>query len=431
MTLLSFYTFLLVIIPSPLVFAPLGAAGSPATIFAAVLLCAYVVAWLHPALAPARGRQPVRMGAIGFACAILATYVSVNRHAMPSLELNGADRGLIVICGWLGVLLLAADSIDRLDRLETLVRRIVIGATAMAALGVTQFFTGLNFASYVAIPGLVSQHPFTDLATRDSLYRPSATAQTPIELAAVMAMCLPLAIHQARFAPDGLRLRRWLQVALIGSVLPMTVSRTAIVALAAITLVLVPTWPKRDRRLAYLVGTLATVAMWATIPGLLGTFRSLFTHIASDSSTTSRTTAFRLAAPFISQHPWLGHGFDTFFPQTYFFTDDQYLLGLVETGVIGVLALLALFACGWFAARRARRATSDPQIRDLAQCLAAAITASAVTFGTFDAFSFSIISGLTFMLLGCAGAMWRLSHQDAAGNQRGRGPDSVERAGVT
>ena len=37
-TLLTFYTFLLLVIPSPLTFSPLGGAGGPDTIFADLLL---------------------------------------------------------------------------------------------------------------------------------------------------------------------------------------------------------------------------------------------------------------------------------------------------------------------------------------------------------------------------------------------------------
>jgi O-antigen ligase len=409
-TLLSSYTFLLVLIPSPLIFEPLGAAGSVAEMFADMVFICYLIVWLHPVLAPARGYQPVRRAAIAFACAIIATYVSVNRHAMPTLELNGADRGVILLCGWLGVMLLAADGIDSMDRLKVLIRRIVIGATTMGALAAVQFFTGLNAVAYIVIPGLTRQYAYSDLGTRDALNRPTSTALTAIELAAVMAMCLPLAIHQARFAPPGRRMRCWLQAAVIGATLPMTVSRTAVVAIAAVVVVILPTWTRRERLIAYLVGIGSIAIMWATIPGLVGTFTQLFAAIGSDTSTTSRTGAFQAAAPFIDQHPWLGHGFQTFFPQTYFFTDDQYLLSLIETGVIGLLALLSLFVAGWFTARSARRASSDAQTRDLAQCLAAALAAAAVSFGTFDAFSFSIISGLTFILLGCAGAVWRLTH---------------------
>ena len=57
----------------------------------------------------------MRVMAVLFTCVIIASYISANRHAMPSLEQNGADRGLISVFGWLGVLLLAVDGIDRLD----------------------------------------------------------------------------------------------------------------------------------------------------------------------------------------------------------------------------------------------------------------------------------------------------------------------------
>ena len=79
--------------------APLGAVGGPATIFAAVVLVFYLVTWLHPALAPAKGRQPVRAAALLLTCAVIGTYISANRHVMPGLEKNGLDRGIVLICG--------------------------------------------------------------------------------------------------------------------------------------------------------------------------------------------------------------------------------------------------------------------------------------------------------------------------------------------
>lgn len=409
-TLLSVYLFLLMLIPSNLTFNVLGGSGSPATVFAVLLFLIYLIAWLHPSLAPTRGRQPIRPALIAFGCAFLATYVSVNRQMLPTLQLNGADRGMILICGWLGVTFLAADGIDHMARLHALLRRLVMGATAMAVLAVTQFLTGLNVAAYIVIPGLTSQISYIDVQNRGSLHRPSATALDPIELAAVLALSLPIAIHQARYAPPQLRFRRWLQVAFIMAALPMTLSRTAFTALAAVCLVVLPVWTRRERWYAYVVGLCAFVVMALAIPGLFGTFRSLFAEIGTDTSSTSRTGAFSSALPFIEQHPWLGHGFGTFLPQTYFFTDDQYLLTLIETGFVGLAALLTIFATGWVTARRTRFLTNDPETRHLAQCLAASVAASAVSFATLDAFSFMLISGLTFLTLGCIGAQWRLVH---------------------
>jgi polysaccharide biosynthesis protein PslJ len=406
--LLSLYLLLIVAIPAELVFAPLGGAGGPATLFALVLFVFYLVAWLHPRMSLARGRQPIRLVAVLFTCSVVAAYTSVNRHAIPVLEKNAADRGLIFAFGWLGVLLLAADGIDSMDRLRTLLRRVVLGATAMAVLGMTQFFTGLNAAKYLMIPGLTALTPFTDLLNRGTLNRPSATATHPIEFGAVLAICLPLAIHQARFAPPDMRLRRWLQVSAIAVTAPMTVSRSAILGLAIGAIVILPTWPRRDRWVAYVVIPIGAVVMWLTVHGLLGTIRGLFGTIGSDSSSQSRTKAYSAAGFYIPQHPWFGRGLGTFLPQTYFYIDNQYLTSLIETGIIGLLALLALFATGWLMARAARRITADLEARDLGQSLAACSAVAAVSFATYDALSFSLASGLTFLLLGCTGAYWRL-----------------------
>lgn len=411
---LTIYLVLLVGIPQALQFAPLGGVGEPSTVLAAIYFIMYLLAWFHPSAALDRGRQPIRFVGVLWLCAIVATYVAANQHTLPTLELNGADRGLIVASGWLGVLLLAADGIGTMDRLRTLIRRMVLAGTAMAALGMTQFFTGLNAAKYIVIPGLSSQQPYSDLLGRGSFKRPSATAAHPLEFAAVLAICLPLAIHQARYAPPELRRRRWLQVALIGFTLPMTVSRTAIVGLVIGGIVVVCSWPKRDRRLAYLVSLCSLLVMEAVIPGLLGTLRGLFLGISNDSSAKERTAAFTLAGPLISHHLWLGKGFGTLLPQVYFFTDDQYLNSLVEIGVIGLIALLTLFVTGWSVARSVRRMTSDEETRHLAQCLAASVAVAAVTYATFDALGFEIAAGFTFLLLGVIGALWRLVRDSRA-----------------
>ena len=413
-SLLTFYTFLLFVIPSPLTFSPLGGAGGPDTIFGCVLLVMYLVTLVVPRLALARGRQPVRVAAVILTCVVIAAYISANRRALPSLEQNGADRGIILMLGWLGIMLVAADGIPTMERLKTLFSRITVAATAVSCLAITQFATGLDLANYIQIPGLSAQTLFTDLLNRNGLNRPSATAIDPIELACVLAICLPIAVHRARFAPPGKRLQRWLQAALIATALPMTVSRTGVIALIVASLIILPTWPKRDRRVAYVVGLFGVACMYATIPGLLGEFRSLFGQVGSDTSSTSRTGAFSSAQPFIQEHPWLGRGFGTFLPSTYFFTDDQYLLSLIEIGFIGLLALLGLFITGWMCARNARRLSTDPEIRDLGQTLAACVAVPTVAFATFDALSFAQAASLTFLIIGCVGAYWRLARAQPA-----------------
>lgn len=407
--LLTVYLILLIGLPSSLIFAPLGAAGTPANMLALGLMAWYLVMRIHPNFQLASGRQPVRvMGAI-FICSILASYASANRHTLSTLAQNGAERGILSAVGWLAVLLLAADGISRAERLKVLLSRVVAGGTAMAALGIMQFVTGINATKYIYIPGLTFNAAPTDLLSRGGLNRPSATAAHPLEFAAVLLICLPLAIHQARFAVPPLQARRWLQVLLISVAIPLTLSRTAILGLAVCGMVLLPTWPKRHRRYAYAALLASIAALFVVIPSLVSTFGTLVAQVVSGStSTLSRTSAISASVPFVAQHPWLGLGFGTFFPQNYFYTDDQYLNSLITNGALGLLCVVALFAVGWILARRLRRVSSNSETRDFAQSLAAAVAVAAACFATFDVLSFSIAAGLTFLLLGAIGAAWRL-----------------------
>src|ERR1022692_242124 len=411
-TVLTCYLVLLMAIPSSLVVGSFGAVGQPAALFAALLLGWYLLARQHPEFHLDRERQPIRVSAGLFGCAILAAYVSANSTAMPALQINGADRGLILAAGWLGVLLLAADGIDRADRLATLMRRIVLGATAMDVLGMIEFVTGIDVTKYVTIPGLTVHQQVTELMTRAGLVRVNATASQPLEFAAVLAMSLPLAIHQARYACRSRRFRRWLQVALITGAIPMTVSRSAILGLAIIGVVLIPTWRRQERRRAYLLVLLVPIALWLASPSLLTSFAATFGPLWADSNSASRASALSSAVPLIAQHPWFGQGFQTFFPQKFFYVDNQFLTSLIETGIVGLSALLALFITGWFTAWNARLAATDIRDKDLAQCLVAGLAVAALNFGTFDVLSFSLAPGLYFLLLGCIGAQWRLTRAE-------------------
>jgi polysaccharide biosynthesis protein PslJ len=408
-TALSVFLFMLMLIPSALVVGAFGAAGRPATLLGATLLGWYLLARQHPAITVDTGRQPVRTAAIVFACSALASYISANLSALTTTEVNAANRGLILLAGWLGVMLVAADGIYGEDRLAMLCRRIVLGATVMAVLGIAEFASGTDLTKFVSIPGLATHFQATDLLTRDGLARANSTAAQPLELSAVLAMSLPLAIHQARYAAERLRRRRWLQAAIISVGIPMAVSRSALIALAVMAILLVPTWPIRQRRRVYLGLAACAVGLWLLTPGLLASFGKAFGQLGTDTSTTSRADALSLAGPLITAHPWFGVGLATFDPQHAFFVDDQFVTSLIETGVTGLLAVLGIFVAGWYVGRKLRAATIPQRTRDLGQSLIASIAVAAVFFASFDVLSFSIASSLFFLIVGCAGAAWRLS----------------------
>jgi polysaccharide biosynthesis protein PslJ len=410
--ILTFYLFLLMAIPSNLVFSPLGAAGSPATMFALLVFIVYLGMWLRPSSFLDRGRQPIRLVGVVFTCVMVASYASANRNLLPVLEKNSADRGLIFMFGWLGILLFATDGIESVTALRIVFRRQVFWGTAVALVGVMEFFSRIDVTNYIRVPGLVAQAPVTDLAIRGGLSRVASTASQPIEFGAVVVMTIPFALHQARFSSSEKRVLRWLQVIVLVVAAPLSVSRSAILALIIIAIVILPAWSREERRAAYTFIGAGIVAFLAFVPSLITTLADLVLNISADSSAQSRTRAIAMSWSYISQHPWLGHGFSTFLPQTYFFVDDQYVTSTIETGFIGLLSLIMLFVVGWVITRSARRGAGDAEGRHLAQCLAASVAAAAISFSDYDALAFPMASGLTFLLLGCCGAYWRLARRD-------------------
>lgn len=422
-TILSGFIFLLMVLPARYVVGALGAAGTPAGIMGVLCLFWYLSAMLTPKTTPIRGAQPLRPIILLFFCSIMASYAVAMGQSLPGDELNGADRGVLLALGWVGVALLAADGIPRLERLEAVRRRLVAGGTFIAGLGALQFFTSLDLATYLAFPGLTTSTGYTSLLQRDGFNRPSATTTHPIEFGVVLAMLLPLALHGAIHAEPGRKGRRWGQVALILLVLPMTVSRSAILGLVVVAAVILPVWPATWRVASAGVMGCAMVILHAVVPGLLGTITGLWTSIASDSSTTSRTDAYSAVGQALGERPLFGRGFATYFPRTYRFLDNQYMGSLIETGLVGTFALLAVLLAGWFLARRARKASSDPALRHLAQCFAASCAVAIISFATFDALSFPMAANMTFLIGGCCGALWRLIRAEATAL-----PTAVDRA---
>ncbi|WP_283139118.1 O-antigen ligase family protein [Rhizohabitans arisaemae] len=418
---LTIYMAVLLLVPSRFVFAPLGAAGTPAGMLACVLLLWYIMAWLSPrSAAVVRERQPMRLAMGLFLAAALASYAAAVARPLETIELNAVDRGMITVLGWTGVVLLAADSIDRMENLERIRRRLVAFGTFLAIIGILQYLFGLDISQYIRIPGLAQQGDYASLLSRDNLRRPAGTSLHPLEFGMVLGMLIPLAIHGARYAPDGKRGRRWLQVGLITMAMFMTVSRSAFMALGIALVIILPLWTKQERRKAYLVGFLFLAAVQGLAPGLVGTLRRLVSNIGTDGSTRFRLQDYDAVFYYFPQHPWFGRGFATWLPKQYRILDNQYLVSLLDIGLLGVVALISLFVHSWVMARSVRKRCEDPAVQHLAQCFAAIIAMAAFTFGTYDTFAFPMASGMTFLMFGLCGALWRLIRVPAIARQRAR-----------
>src|SRR5256714_1531067 len=285
---LTGYVLLVMFIPARLVIQALGAAGTPANVYALVAILWLGATWLFGTLAPAPNTGTPRILVGFFATAILLSYLAVGQRSASLLETQAADRGLIQLASWACVVFLA-----------------------------------------------------------------SAGIGDPARLA-----------------------------------------------------VLLPTWG-RKRRWAGVVAIIVGLAgLRAVAPGLIGTLTKLVLTLVNggDDSTQARTMDYAGVADFIARRPAFGMGYGTFLPQLYRYTDNMYLLAVVEIGFVGVLAMAALFLGCMYCGAAGRRRSTDEPTRDLGQAFVAAGAVALVTSASFDTLSFPMVSGVFFLLLGCAGA---------------------------
>src|SRR5215471_19152609 len=225
---LTAFLVLLVVIPSRLIFAPLGSAGTPAEVLGMVLFAVWLTVSVTSLGRREKRAEPIRIFAGLFAGAVLISYVAANSRAMFGAEARAADSGLLLVCSWMGVMLMAMDRVPTRERLDVLLRRLVLLAGALATLGLLQFATKMPFTNYLQVPGLATNQSLVSLYGRNGLTRPAGTAVHPIEFGAVLTMALPVALHYAMTDRHRPALRRWYPVLAMGFAVPISISRSAV-----------------------------------------------------------------------------------------------------------------------------------------------------------------------------------------------------------
>jgi hypothetical protein len=358
-----------------------------------------------------KGIQPIRIifGVYAFAYAL--TYAGGYARGMFPDEASNATRGLIEVFAVGGVALIASEGIRSRERLNVLLQRVVYGAGFMALAGDVEAMTKFSLAQHLKFPGLKINSRIIGERARGAggLFRVAGTATHYIEFGVVLGMLLPLAIHYAIFSPTrGRRHFNWMITVLMAAGVPFAVSRSAAAACFVAVFILACCWTWRARVNALVIAAILAVGMKVAKPGLIGTIRSLFTHAKSDPSISGRTTDYGPSFTFISQRPWFGRGAGTFIPTRYRILDNQVLLTTIESGIVGLIAFIGLFLGGAAVAHRVGKFSPDPETRHLAYALLGVFVAGFLASFTFDSFSFPMFTMVVFLILGVAGALWRL-----------------------
>ncbi len=399
---LTVYTFLLFTIPSRLVFKPLGGTATPAALFGLVGL----FWWCLTRLTRVGPRRPIGLvGKLGliFLGVVATSFIAGMTRVINGLEVDGAINALLGIACWLGVLLVTSDSMASRERLTALLHRLTLFGSFMSIVGLLQFVTGQQLVDRISIPGLTWNADVT-LEQRNGFARPAGTATHPLEFGLAVCMLLPIALHIAFDTTSRIPTwRRYFPVVALGLAIPLSLSRSAIISVAVILAFLVPTWTPRIRWIAGAMIIAGLIGTYLTVPGFLGTFRGLFTGLSDDSSILSRTDSYAMVFQYWARSPIVGRGLGTF-NNTYRILDNQYLGLLIDTGLLGIFAILLLTIGGVVRSMTIRHRSADERTRSLAVALAASIAAATVANGFFDGFAFPIFGGLLFLCLGLVDA---------------------------
>ncbi|WP_245931601.1 O-antigen ligase family protein [Actinokineospora auranticolor] len=419
-TIACVYALAMTVIPAALVIKGLPMALAPGVAIGLVMGVLWFCAQMVTTLGVAKGRNAARTALFLFTTSQLATYGYATYGYLPADELAAADRTLITVMAVVAVGIAVIDGVRGLDRIDKLLKTMVVGATFMAFVGILQFQFALDLTEYLVLPGLRPNGTMSYVLERSNFRRPAGTSGHPIEFGVVCAMTVPIALHYALRGVDfgGQKKRWWLCLAILAVASMQSLSRSAILGLAIAAIFIVPAMAPK-RRVRALWGILGfVVAMRVMVPGLVGTLLSLFTSISVDPSAESRRRAVERAGKEIPEHLLLGRGLGTYLPEKYGWLDNQYLGTLVQNGAIGLALLIFIYLAGMYCAFRARLASKDPRIRDLGVTLAACIAVPGISSATFDLIGFAVATGYTFLLIGAAGALWRTVQEQPGGIPR-------------
>lgn len=411
--LLTTFLALLFAIPSNVIVGPLGASAYPAGLVGVAGFLLWAVASMR-GLESRRGWRPERIGLIAFWTISLVSYVVLQRRGVLPLEARAADRWLLSLLAWSGVTLVAADLLRTMDEVRRVLRSLMLAASFSATVAILQFFVGFDLAGVLArIPLLQSNGPLISISSRAGFARVAGTAIHPIEFGVVCALAVAIGVHLLMHDHESSHLRRYGTLLLVAVGIPISVSRSAVLATAIVLLALAlgATFRQRVNGAIVLVGAL--VAFHAVTPGLLGTLWAYLFVNSGSTAITARTHDYGMVEDHVVSFPLVGQGGGTYIPHVESqFLDNQYLLTAIELGLAGVVALLLYVLMPVVLGLMIRHRARSVELRHLGITLAGCGLAIVLVFGTFDALVFPMFAGVAALLAGLAGATWRIAREE-------------------
>jgi O-Antigen ligase len=383
-----------------------------------VFLVPIVMVWIAALLVAGEPRTRVPwLGGVGLAlgCWVVISVLSVV-FAYPQLVSDGefalALKRLALLAAFVVFFLMVVSGVRR-SEVDAFVTLWICLAVVTAIGALWTYRTGFDVFRTTAqtlMPGFVSVSlPFqAGGAQRIEVVGPALHG---LALTTMLVMPVPFALQRILDATEWRpRIAYSSALVLIAIAAVTTGRRSAIIVPIVLITVLGLYRPRAMLRLSPLLLVFVAVSQ-AIAPAALTTLRARLTgDPGAQNSTSGRTSDYSAVLPDIVSHPILGRGFGSYDPQTYRILDNQFLVGLIETGAIGLLAFIGFLVAAWVGVHRdARRGDS------FAIATAAAIAAFAISCLLYDALSFVQAAYLLFFVMALAtirgGRLERQDHQ--------------------
>ncbi len=406
---------------------PLGLGFNP-TFLDLTLLALYGVTAARLALRqlPAQLRLPNRWPVVVFLGLLVAALLAGFGQGLPAKNQLRTFGELVLAAGVFFLVDLLLPDRPRLRRVYWL---LVASGAISAALGLglyllpdnlqIRLLSLLRSVGYPSGPAVLRY--LNDDPAR--LQRATGTAIDPNSFGGLLALLLALLLPQLlSHRPMVPRWLSWGMAALIAAAVVATVSRGSLLGVLAAVVVV---GLMRQRRA--LAAGLALGAVGLVGARLVGWTASYVEHFAAgiaiaDRATQMRMGEYRDALTLIQRYPWFGVGFgDPRDVDLYRGVSSLYLIVAESMGLVGLTALLILFAAVVWRAAAAWRRAPDGELADmLLGCLAA--LAVVLVSGAFDHYFFTYphAFALLWLLIGLAMALVRLVDSPPANTERSR-----------
>ena len=360
------------------------------------------------------------------ACVLASEVANLSRVAAYGSHVL---KSLTFFLSFVLVYYLTATTLRRRHSVEFLLKLLTVGGVAIAICAVYEMRTHYNVFDHLetVIPFLTFQGALSYLTIGGSI-RAFGSSQQPIALGAALILILPFAIYFARTSG-----RRWwfaATVLVLGAL--ASGSRTALLMLGVEAIVFLCLKPQETKRL-WPALVPAVVVIHFALPGTIGSLKDSFFPKGGLIAQQSRLEAdydpllaggrIRQIRPMLaeaSQRPLFGEGLGTRI--TGFNTpernapilDNQWLSNVLEVGFIGLAAWFWLLVSAGRKLTRASREPGRPGDDWLFTALAASVTSFGVGMLTFDAFEFTQVTFIFWIVLGISAALLGIAKDSPA-----------------